>query len=176
MKKNLFLPLLFMMLVAFSSKAQRILNSTLSSLGHSSHVKSNYYAHVLTQGSVQGTHVSSNGTVVRQGFKQGMLGRFPIFKNQTMPITSAPSLKDSIQLNVYPNPFADKITLRFETVSVTPTKVTLYDLTGNIVLQKEYPANLQEFTMNNLGHLRIEKYFIRVQQNNQTNTISLLKN
>ncbi len=152
------------------------MNSTLSSLGYSSKVKSAYYSHVLTQSSVQGTFVTRNGIVVRQGFKQGLLSRFSIFKKQAIPITSASKLKDSVQLIVFPNPFVDKITLRFQTVNVTPTYVTLYDLTGNIVFQNEYPANLQEFTLDNLGHLRIEKHFVRVQQNNQTKTIPLLKN
>ena len=175
MKKKLFLPLSFV-LVAYAMKGQRIMNSTMSSLGYSAQVKSNYYAHVLTQNSVQGTFVAQNGLIVRQGFKQGLMGKYPLLKNQTLPVTSVPNLTDPIQLNVYPNPFADNITLRFENVSTTPTQVVLYDLSGNIILQKEYPANLQEFTLHNLGHLRIEKYFIKVNQNNQTSTVSLLKN
>ena len=176
MKKLFFLPLSFV-LVAFAMRAQRVMNSTFSSLGYSSQVKSNYYAHVLTQSSVQGTFVASNGTVVRQGFKQGLLGgKYAIQKNQTMPVTSTPNLADPIQLTVYPNPFADNVTLRFENLSTTPTSIALYDLAGNMILQKEYPANTQELTLSNLGHLRIEKYFIRVNQNNQTSTVSLLKN
>jgi len=175
MKKLFFLPMSFV-LVAFAMRAQRVMNSTFSSLGYSSQVKSNYYAHVLTQTSVQGTFALKNGAYVRQGFKQGMFGQTGITKNQTMPVTTTPNLTDPIQLTVYPNPFADNVTLRFETLSTTPTSIALYDLAGNMILQKEYPANTQELTLNNLGHLRIEKYFIRVNQNNQTSTVSLLKN
>lgn len=175
MKKLFYLPMSFV-LIAFAMNAQRVMNSTFSSLGYSSQVKSNYYAHVLTQSSVQGTFKTSNGTVVRQGFKQGMFGQYTNQQNMTMPVTATPNLTDPFQLNVYPNPFADNITLRFEALSPTITSVVLYDLAGNVILQKEYPANTQELTLNNLGHLRIEKYFIRVNQNNQTSTVSLLKN
>lgn len=174
MKKRLYL-VTTIVLISLTAKAQRIMNSTFSSLGYSSQVKSNYYAHVLTQSSVQGTFVASNGTVVRQGFKQGMLGQYINQKNQTMPVTTL-SLSDQIQVNVFPNPFADNVTLRLENISTSPTNITLYDLSGNIILQKDFPANLQEFTLNNLGHLRISKYFIKVNQNNQSKTISLLKN
>ena len=163
-------------LIAFATKAQRVMNSTFSSLGFSSQVKSNYYAHVLTQSSVQGTFALKNGAFVRQGFKQGLFGQFNNQQNMTMPVIAAPNLADPILLTVYPNPFADNVTLRFENLSSSPTNIALFDLSGNILLQKEYPANTQELTLNNLGHLRIEKYFIRVNQNNQTSTVSLLKN
>ncbi len=156
--------------------AQRIMNSTFSSLGYSSQVKSNYYAHVLTQSSVQGTYVASNGTVVRQGFKQGMFGKYFQEQNQTMPVTTTTTLADPILLNVYPNPFADNVTLRMDKVSEYSTNVVLYDLSGNIIVQKDFPAYTQEFNLTNLGHLRISKYFIKVNQNNQSKTISLLKN
>ncbi len=175
--KKLILFSIVLFLVAHATSAQRVMNSTFSSLGYSAQVKSNYYAHVLTQSSVQGTFVAKNGMVVRQGFKQGMLGGFSGNQaNQTTPIATPINTVEPIQLNVYPNPFVDNVTLRFEALSPTPTNVVLYDLSGNVILQKEFPANTQEFTLNNLGNLRIEKYFIRVNQNNQTSTVSILKN
>jgi len=171
--KKVCLSICFVLGMGGTLKAQKIMSYTFSSLGNSTLVKNNYFSHVVTQNSVQGTFKMPDGTIVRQGFKQGIGSAF---YNKTMPIASNQSLADPILVSVFPNPFADNITLRFENQSLTTTSLELFDLSGNVLLAREYPANTQELTLNNLGGLRIQKYFIRVKQNEQVSTISLLKN
>lgn len=166
--------LLFICLIAiFSTQAQRLMNSTLSAGGTTKYINGSYYSHVISQSSVQGTFVQ-NGLTVRQGFKQPLINT--MFK--TMPTSNLaflPKEELTILYNVFPNPFLEKLTISFSSLSSLPTELFLHDIQGKVLFEKEYPPLTNEIELTDFVNMRPGKYIVRINHNNKSTTISVIK-
>jgi len=108
------------------------------------------------------TATVSNGIILTQGFHQYVL-----------MLTSINEQDANIVVTVFPNPFAQRITISGEAELGT---VEAYSLTGAVL----HSAQIQHGTTNtelDLSHLSAGQYLLRVQgKNNQvTNTYSIIK-
>ena len=172
MKKRSIL-LLISLITIFSAQAQHLMNSTLSAGGATKYIDGRYYSHVLSQTSVQGTFVQ-NGMTVRQGFKQPLINT--LFK--TMPISNLvilPKEEVTILFNAFPNPFLDKLTIVFSSISALPTELNLVDIQGNVLFEKIYPPMTKEIQLSDFINIRPGNYIIRLNQNNKPTTLSMIK-
>lgn len=157
----------------FSTQAQRLMNSTLGAGGATKYIDGRYYSHVISQTSVQGTFVQ-NGLTVRQGFKQPLINT--MFK--TMPTSNLvflPKEESTILFKAFPNPFLDKLTITFSSLSNLSTELFLYDIQGNVLFEKEYPPLTNEIQLTDFTYIRPGKFIIRLTHNNKSTTISVIK-
>ena len=172
MKKQIIL-LLISLFAIFSAQAQKLMNSTLSAGGATKYIDGRYYSHVISQTSVHGTFVQ-NGITVRQGFKQPLINT--MFKTMPMSnLVSIPKDEAEISFNAFPNPFLDKLTITFSSVSNFSTELYLYDIQGNVLYEKVYPPLTSEILLTDFTYLRPGKYIIRLNHNNKPTTISVIK-
>jgi hypothetical protein len=169
-KRSIFL--LISLFAIFSAQAQQLMNSTLGAGGATKYIDGRYYSHVLSQTSVQGTFVQ-NGITVRQGFKQPLINT--MFK--TMPMSNLGSLpkEETILFNAFPNPFLDKLTITFSSISNLSTELFLYDIQGNILFEKVYPPLTNEIQLTDFNNMRPGKYIIRLTHNLKPTSISVIK-
>jgi hypothetical protein len=172
MKKRSIL-LLISLMALFSAQAQHLMNSTLSAGGTTKYIDGHYYSHVISQNSIQGTFVQ-NGITIRQGFKQPLINT--LFK--TMPtsnLVSLPKEESTILFKAFPNPFLDKLTIVFSSISALPTELFLYDIQGNVLFEKVYPPLTNEIQLTDFTHIRPGKYIIRLSHNHKPTSISVIK-
>lgn len=165
--------LLISLIAVFSAQAQNLMNSTLGAGGTTKYINGHYYSHVIGQTSVQGTFVQ-NGMTVRQGFKQPLINTK--FKTNPMAnLNSLPKDESMILFKAFPNPFLDKLTITFSSISTLSTELYLYDTQGNVLFEKVYPPLTNEIQLTDFNNMRPGKYIIRLNQNNKPLTISLVK-
>lgn len=80
-------------------------------------------------------------------------------------------ISKELELNVYPNPFKDNITISLEDVDTY--EVTLVDISGKIIIHENYTStNLINLNLNNLSN---GQYIITVQNENSLITKKLIK-
>jgi len=166
--------LIFISLFAiFSAQAQHLMNSTLGAGGATKYVEGRYYSHIIAQNSVQGTFVQ-NGITVRQGFKQPLINT--LFKTMPMSnLVSLPKEESTISFKAFPNPFLDRLTITFSSISSLFTELYLYDIQGNVLFEKVYPPHTNEIQLTDFTYIRPGKYILRLIHNNKPTTISVIK-
>jgi hypothetical protein len=171
--KKLNILLLISLMAIFSAQAQHLMNSTLSAGGTTKYIDGRYYSHVLGQTSVQGTFVQ-NGMTVRQGFKQPLINT--LFKTMPMSnLVSLPKEETTIVFKAFPNPFLDKLTIVFSSISALPTELNVVDIQGNVLFEKVYPPMTNEIQLTDFNHMRPGKYIIRLSHNHKPTSISVIK-
>ncbi|MGB2129596.1 MAG: T9SS type A sorting domain-containing protein [Flavicella sp.] len=115
----------------------------------------------IGQSSVIGSSTSGNTTVF-QGFQHKKW------------ISLMRANKRAFDVDVFPNPFKDKITLTFLSESDASTEVSLYTISGTLMYKGiHYQEGLTlevEFP-----NLPVAPYMLRVSQNNNTNYQQLIK-
>jgi len=176
MKKYIY-PFLIALLVTMPGFAQKLSSSTFASNGTTSKIGGRYYSHVVGQMSISGT-VMKNGIVLRQGFKQPQMQGMLSSMNKTMPYPNlvTQSTEDSpVNFTAFPNPFLDKLTIGFSDYSTNLTELLIYDLLGNVVYQKMYPALTKEILLTDFKDFRAGKYIIKMLQNGKPSTLSVIK-
>lgn len=147
----------------FCCHGQYIQAATLSAGGSMGGNHGKYYlSHVVSQSSIVAGTVRSGNVVVRQGFKQPFARRGTT-EAQTASLTVAEPLP-SIQVNVFPNPFVDHILLRFSETTRTPTRLTLYDDSSNLIWERVFPENLTEIPLDGFTNMRAGKYLLQIFQ------------
>ena len=114
-------------------KPQYIIRSTLGSSGFSKTITSNkgnyYVSQSIGQSSVIGTFTKNDYTI-RQGFQQP-----PISAQIVEPIE-----KIKLKAKLFPNPFLQSIHVEFEEIIDDELSVTIYNLSGPILLSKHYSS------------------------------------
>lgn len=172
MKKRSIL-ILISLFAIFSAQAQKVMNSTLGAGGATKYIDGRYYSHVIGQTSIQGTFVQ-NGITIRQGFKQSLINT--MFKTMPMSnLVSLPKDESTILFNAFPNPFLDKLTISFSSISNLSTELFLYDIQGSVLFEKVYPPLTSEIQLTDFTYLRPGKYIIRLIHNNKPTSISVIK-
>ena len=114
---NRIFTLLTFLLIANHSQGQYLKMATFASSGGGVSPLGNYVSQVLGQSSlISGTAVSE-GVVFRQGFKQP----FVLFKTKKVyPEESRWSFE------AFPNPFVDRLTIRFDRPTANPVSLQVY--------------------------------------------------
>jgi len=169
--KKISLLCIVLLIAIFSTKAQHMMSSTISSGGVTKNIDGRYYSHVISQSSIQGTF-TTNGMTIRQGFKQPLINS--MFKKSTHSI-SLPNDESTISFNAFPNPFSNYLTIDFSSASTMPTELLLYDIQGIILFKKVYPPMTNEIQLTDFTYLRPGKYILRLTQNNKPKAISVIK-
>ena len=77
--------------------------------------------------------------------------------------TSIKDLPNTLKANMYPNPTSGVVTLDFENIKGSDVNVSIYNLQGQILMQKKYQNGIKNFNETlDVSHLSTGTYLIRV--------------
>lgn len=153
---------ILLLLITFSGYSQRLHHQMLSSQGTSTHTSSGISVRqTIGQQSPIGNYRNGN-IIAGQGFLQ----------SNKMKIKTPPVI--SITTITYPNPFIDKVNFRFSSPISGPIKITLFDVMGRLVYNKEKMPYDNTLTIDDLFFAQGE-YFVKLTAKNYTYTTNLLK-
>ena len=169
--------LLSLLFVNLCCLGQYIQSATLSAgggMGMGGNQGKSYISHVVGQSSIMAGTARNGNAVLRQGFKQPYATRKGIKDSQTAALVVAESLP-SIQVNVFPNPFVDQVTLRFSAATRTPTILTLYDASSQLIWERIFPENMTEIPLQGFTEMRAGKYLLQIFQHGNPIVKTILK-
>ena len=152
------------LLVAFALSsnfllAQTVESSTIASGGSTTVINGKYYSHVIGQSSVVAGTATKSGVTMRQGFKQPNLLARTI---QHSGLKIQVSEENPMTYTVFPNPFSDKIKIKFSEVSKSPTFIAIYNISGQSIWEKMYPEKIDEVNLTDFENVRIGKYILHI--------------
>jgi hypothetical protein len=111
-----------------------LIRSTLGSSGISKTISTSEGTFLINQSigqaSVIGTY-SKNNYTIRQGFQQ------PVISAKMVELPE----KNMLKANIYPNPFQQSINILFDEIIASKLSVSIYNLSGVIILNKTFPAS-----------------------------------
>ncbi len=153
------------------SQGQYLKMTTISSWGGTSSTV-NYMSQVVGQSSIIAGTESKHGTVFRQGFKQPIGYQKKVLTSGMLQMANEGG---PWSFNVYPNPFKDALSVRFDRNTNHPTRLTLYDLGGNIIWEQIYAENQSEIKLDQFQVIKAGKYILQIFQKGKTQSRSLIK-
>jgi len=139
--------------------AQKVESSTFASGGATTVINGKYYSHVIGQSSVVAGTATKSGVTMRQGFKQPNLLARTI---QHSGLKIQVSEENPMTYTVFPNPFSDKIKIKFSEISKSPTFIAIYNISGQSVWEKMYPEKIDEVNLTDFENVRIGKYILHI--------------
>ena len=163
--------LLSFLLIAHLSHGQYLKMATISSWGGTSSSGS-YMSQVVSQSSVIAGTESKQGTVFRQGFKQPTNLQK---KTQSGGMLQMAGEGSPWSFQAYPNPFKDVLSVKFDQNTTLPTRLTLYDVGGNIIWEQSYAENQSEIKLDKFQGIKVGKYILQVFQKGKPQSQSLIK-
>ena len=163
--------LIILILITHLSQGQYVKMATISSWGGTS-ASGNYMSQVVGQSSIIAGTESKQGTVFRQGFKQPMGLQKKVLTSGMLQMANEGG---PWSFNVYPNPFKDALSVRFDRNTNHPTRLTLYDVGGNIIWEQIYAENQSEIKLDQFQGIKAGKYILKVFQNGKLLSQSLIK-
>jgi hypothetical protein len=146
--------------------------ATFSSSGGTVSQGGKYMSHVLGQSSVISGTAASQGLVFRQGFKQPFGLQKSSDRKNTLQIYEEDS---SWSYVTFPNPFVDRLTIRFDRPTANPIVLQVYDIQGKFLWQDDYSAQINEVSVDKLQELKAGKYILQVIQKGKTISQTLIK-
>ncbi len=111
------------------------------------------------------------GTSRTQSFDllQGFLAPdFPI-------VSRTPETLELIRLQAYPNPFTSQVKLKLDRSYPYPLPLQLFSISGLSVWSGEFPAHTKELNLDQLDHLAVGVYLLRLYTTQQVFTQTLIK-
>ena len=163
--------LLSFLLIAHLSHGQYLKMATISSWGGTSSSGS-YMSQVVGQSSVIAGTESKQGTVFRQGFKQPTNLQK---KTQSGGMLQMAGEGKPWSFQACPNPFKDVLSVKFDQNTTLPTRLTLYDVGGNIIWEQSYTENQSEIKLDKFQGIKTGKYILQVFQKGKPQSQSLIK-
>lgn len=149
-----------------SLDSSKITRSTFGISGISKTFKTENGIYIISQSvgqaSVIGTFKAS-GYTIRQGFQQ------PLLKARAIPLL----IDNSFSAKLFPNPFTESIYLSFDIIIKDELLVYVYDVKGNLVFYKEYPAT--PLLSVDLSFLRGGYYILKIITNKKQFISNLIK-
>jgi hypothetical protein len=131
----------------------------------SSSIGSSKYPQSIGQSSV----VIGTSRVQSYDLLQGFLAPdFPIFSR-------TPETLELIRLQAYPNPFTSQVKLKLDRSYPYPLQLQLFSIAGLSVWSGEFPAHTQELNLEQLDHLAVGVYLLRLYTTQQVFTQTLIK-
>jgi hypothetical protein len=131
----------------------------------SSSVGSSKYPQSIGQSSV----VIGASRVQSYDLLQGFLAPdFPIVSRNREPL-------ELIRLQAYPNPFTSQLKLKLDRSYPDPLQLQLFSISGLQVWSGEFPAHTKELNLDQLEHLSVGVYLLRLYTTQQVFTQTLIK-
>jgi len=131
----------------------------------SSSIGSSKYPQSIGQSSV----VIGSSRTQSHDLLQGFLAPdFPIFSR-------TPETLELIRLQAYPNPFTSQLRLKLDRSYPQTLQLQLFSIAGLSVWSGELPANTKELNLNQLEHLSVGVYLLRLYTTKQVFTQTLIK-
>lgn len=152
--------------------AQTVESSTIASGGSTTVINGKYYSHVIGQSSVVAGTSTKSGVTMRQGFKQPSLLARTIQKSG-LKIQVAE--ENPMTYTVFPNPFSDKIKIKFSEISKSPTFIAIYNISGQSIWEKMYPEKIDEVNLTDFENVRIGKYILHIVYKGKPFVASIVK-
>jgi len=163
---NRIFTLLTFFLIANQSQGQYLKMATFASSGGGVSPLGNYVSQVLGQSSlISGTAVSE-GVVFRQGFKQ------PFVLLKTKKVYQEES---RWSFEAFPNPFVDRLTIRFDRPTANPVILQVYDIQGKVLWQGDYPEKIEVINLEKFQDIAAGKYILQVFQKGKPISQSIIK-
>lgn len=160
------------LLLSIVSQGQYLKMATFAASGGTVTTGRNYMAQVLGQSSVISGTATSQGLIFRQGFKQ------PFGLQQTIARTSAMQIyqeESPWSYETFPNPFVDRVTVRFDRPTANPVILQLYDIQGKVLWQGDYAAQTKEISLEKFQDIKVGKYILQVFQRGKMINQSIIK-
>jgi len=132
----------------------------------------NYMAQVLGQSSVISGTATSQGLIFRQGFKQPFGLQQAIARSSALQIYQEES---PWSYETFPNPFVDRVTVRFDRPTANPMILQLYDIQGKVLWQGDYAAQTKEISLEKFQDIKVGKYILQVFQRGKMINQSIIK-
>ena len=131
----------------------------------SSSVGSSKYPQSIGQSSV----VIGSSRVKSYDLLQGFLAPdFPIFSRSRETL-------ELVRLQAYPNPFTSQLKLKLDRSYPYTLQLQLFSIAGLSVWSGEFPANTKELNLDQLEHLSVGVYLLRLYTTQQVFTQTLIK-
>jgi hypothetical protein len=131
----------------------------------SSSIGSSTYPQSIGQSSVVIGSSRTQSYDLLQGF---LAPDFPIFSR-------TPETLELIRLQAYPNPFTSQLRLKLDRSYPQTLQLQLFSIAGLSVWSGELPANTKELNLNQLEHLSVGVYLLRLYTTKQVFTQTLIK-
>jgi len=156
----LFLSLLLCLSTGVFAQTTGVKRATISSS-----IGSSKYPQSIGQSSV----VIGSSRVQSFDLLQGFLAPdFPIVSRTREPL-------ELIRLQAYPNPFTSQVKLKLDRSHPYPLQLQLFSISGLVVWSGEFPANTKELNLEQLDHLSVGVYLLRLYTTQQVFTQTLIK-
>ena len=131
----------------------------------SSSLGSSKYPQSIGQSSV----VIGSSRVQSYDLLQGFLAPdFPIFSRSQETL-------ELVRLQAYPNPFTSQLKLKLDRSYPYTLQLQLFSIAGLSVWSGEFPANTKELNLDQLEHLSVGVYLLRLYTTQQVFTQTLIK-
>ncbi len=131
----------------------------------SSSIGSTKYPQSIGQSSV----VIGASRVKSYDLLQGFLAPdFPIVSRTREPL-------ELIRMQAYPNPFTSQVKVKLDRSYPYPLQLQLFSIAGLQVWSGEFPAHTKELNLDQLAHLSVGVYLLRLYTNQQVFTQTLIK-
>jgi hypothetical protein len=154
--------IILLLLITFSGYSQKLHHQMLSSQGTSTRTSGGITVRqTIGQQSPIGNYRNGN-IIAGQGFLQ----------SNKMKIKTPPVI--SITTTTYPNPFIDKVNFQFSSPISGTIKISIFDIMGRLVYNKEKMPFENTLTIDNLFFAQGE-YFVKLTAKNYNYTTILLK-
>jgi hypothetical protein len=95
-----------------------------------------------------------------------------VFASLNSQSTNVTNIFDNLKIEMYPNPASSNVTIRFSSLPSLGTKITLLNITGNVIYSR-LVENTQEIL--NIQHLPTGIYLVKTELNNNYNIQKLIK-
>jgi hypothetical protein len=156
----LFLSLLLCLSTGVFAQTSGIKRATISSS-----IGSSKYPQSIGQSSV----VIGSSRVQSYDLLQGFLAPdFPI-------VSRSRETLELIRLQAYPNPFTSQVKLKLDRSYPQTLQLQLFSIAGLSVWSGEFPAHTKEFNLDQLDHLAVGVYLLRLYTTQQVFTQTLIK-
>ena len=162
---KIFLVLLLFALGTFLSTPSSAQTTGVKRATFSSSIGSSKYPQSIGQSSV----VIGTSRVQSYDLLQGFLAPdFPI-------VSRSRETLELIRLQAYPNPFTSQLKLKLDRSYPYPLQLQLFSIAGLSVWSGEFPANTKELNLDQLDHLSVGVYLLRLYTTQQVFTQTLIK-
>ncbi len=162
----------FFLLISMASQGQYLKMATFAASGGTVTSGQNYMSQVLGQSSVISGTAIGQGLIFRQGFKQ------PFGLQQAIARTSALQIyqeESPWSYETFPNPFVDRVTVRFDRPTANPVILQVYDIQGKVLWQGDYAVQTKEISLEKFQDIKVGKYILQVFQRGKIISQSIIK-
>ena len=148
------------------SQGQYVKMATFATGGKAFSQGGNYMSQVLGQSSIISGTALSVGVAFRQGFKQP----FALLK-----VNKIYQEESRWSFEAFPNPFVDRLTIRFDRPTANPVLLQVYDIQGKVWWQGDYPEKIEEIKLEKFQDISAGKYILQIFQKGKPISQSIIK-